>query len=261
MLLRPTLTQDFSLLGLSPYNKIYEFQHLVQGTQSNMVMTSVSGHLLGMDFSEQFKKWHSCHPAQLFELPVVKSCREDNMLNIKRTLEREARGAKLLIIWTDCDREGENIGMEVVTVCRAVYPTLRVLRAKFSEITHASIDRAMRSLVPVNENVSAAVDCRQELDLRIGAAFTRFQTMRLQKIFPNSLSEKLISYGSCQFPTMGFVVERFKAIENFVPENFWKLRVTHQVAECRVEFNWKRQRLFHQGAVQVRRLRSLITKF
>ena len=49
-----------------------------------------------------------------------------------------------------------------------------------------------------------------ELDLRIGAAFTRFQTMRLQKLFPESLTNKLVSYGSCQFPTMGFVVERFK---------------------------------------------------
>ena len=224
----------------------------MQGVHSNMVMTSVSGHLLGMDFSEQYRKWFSCHPVQLFDLPVEKSCREDGMVRIKKTLEREVRGAKMLIIWTDCDREGENIGMEVVSVCRHVNPTLRVLRAKFSEITRVSIERAMRNLVSVDEKVSDAVDCRQELDLRIGAAFTRFQTMRLQKIFPNSLSDKLISYGSCQFPTMGFVVERFKAIENFVPESFWKLRVTHDHHDCKVEFNWKRVRLFHQGAVEVR---------
>ena len=111
--------------GLSPYNKIYEFQYPVNGVMSNMSMTSVSGHLLGMDFSEQFRKWYSCNPVQLFELPVEKSCREDSMIKIKQTLEREARGAKLLIIWTDCDREGENIGMEVVSVCRGVNPGLR----------------------------------------------------------------------------------------------------------------------------------------
>ena len=136
--------------GLSVYNKIYEFQYQVQGVMSNMVMTSVSGHLLGMDFSEQYRKWYSCHPVQLFDLPVEKNCREDNMIKIKRTLEREARGVRLLIIWTDCDREGENIGMEVVSVCRGVNPGIRVLRAKFSEITRPSIDRAMRQLTQVH---------------------------------------------------------------------------------------------------------------
>lgn len=57
----------------------------------------------------------------------------------------------------------------------------------------------------------------------VGAAFTRLQTLRLQRVFPDALADKLISYGSCQFPTLGFVVERYKAIEEFVPESFWKL--------------------------------------
>ena len=58
----------------------------------------------------------------------------------------------------------------------------------------------------------------------VGAAFTRFQTLRLQKIFPTVLADQLISYGSCQFPTLGFVVERYKQVQAFVPEPFWKLR-------------------------------------
>ena len=48
--------------------------------------------------------------------------------------------------------------------------------------------------------------------------------MKLQQKFPDKLANELLSYGSCQFPTMGFVVERFKAIERFVPESFWKIR-------------------------------------
>lgn len=31
------------------------------------------------------------------------------------------------------------------------------------------------------------------------------------------------SYGSCQFPTLGFVVDRWLEHESFVPETFWKL--------------------------------------
>ena len=38
---------------------------------------------------------------------------------LQRTLEREVRGCQVLIIWTDCDREGENIGFEVIEVCQS----------------------------------------------------------------------------------------------------------------------------------------------
>lgn len=48
--------------------------------------------------------------------------------------------------------------------------------------------------------------------------------MRLQKVFPEILAKSLISYGSCQFPTLGFVVERYKDIKNFIPEKFWKIK-------------------------------------
>lgn len=65
---------------------------------------------------------------------------------------------------------------------------------------------------------------KQFLKFLQGAAFTRLQTLRLQKVFPQKLADKLISYGSCQFPTLGFVVERYKAIEEFVSEQFWKIK-------------------------------------
>lgn len=58
----------------------------------------------------------------------------------------------------------------------------------------------------------------------LGAAFTRLQTLRLKQVFPQKLADNLISYGSCQFPTLGFVVDRFKAIEDFVEQPFWKIK-------------------------------------
>lgn len=38
---------------------------------------------------------------------------------LQRTLEREIMGCQTLIIWTDCDREGENIGHEIIQVCQS----------------------------------------------------------------------------------------------------------------------------------------------
>ncbi|KAM3961071.1 LOW QUALITY PROTEIN: topoisomerase 3-alpha [Aphomia sociella] len=236
--------------GLSQYNKIYEFETDVFGQRAQMVMTSVSGHLLALEFIGSYKKWQLCEPLALFDAPVEKYCPE-NYEKIKRTLEREVRSCQKLIIWTDCDREGENIGFEIIEVCKATRNSLDVFRAKFSEITAVSVQRALQNLERPNKNVSDAVDVRQELDLRIGAAFTRFQTLRLQKVFPSTLAEKLISYGSCQFPTLGFVVERYRAIQNFVAEPFWKIKVNHTMNELSVDFSWDRHRLFDQEACQV----------
>lgn len=192
------------------------------GQNSKIVFTSVSGHLLTFEFSNAFRNWQSCNPEQLFEAPVLKTCPE-NFQPIQRTLDREIRTCNGLIIWTDCDREGENIGYEIIDVCRAVKPNISVHRAKFSDMTAASITRAMNNLIQPDIRISQAVDVRSELDLRIGAAFTRFQTLRLQNVFPENI-DNLVSYGSCQIPTLGFVAQRYKEIENFIPQTFWKIK-------------------------------------
>ncbi|MBN3306928.1 TOP3A topoisomerase, partial [Amia calva] len=236
--------------GHSRFNKIYEYEYHLFGQNVTVSMTSVSGHLLALEFKAPFQKWHSCNPVMLFDAEVEKYC-PDTFVDIKRTLEREVRQCQALVIWTDCDREGENIGFEVIDVCKAVKPNVQVFRAHFSEITPNSIRRACETLTEPNLNISDAVDVRQELDLRIGASFTRFQTLRLQKIFPTVLADQLISYGSCQFPTLGFVVERFKAIQAFIPETFYKITVTHQTDEEEVDFSWKRHRLFNHTACLV----------
>ena len=183
--------------GRSKFNKIYEFEYTLFNQQVTMAVTSVSGHLLGLDFVGNYKSWQAVDPLVLFEAPVTKFCSEDYQ-PIKRTLEEEARRSQYLIIWTDCDREGENIGYEVITVCQAVKPNLPVKRAKFSEITYQSAVRAIQNLTEPNKNISDAVDVRQELDLRFGAAFTRLQTLRLKQVFPETLGNlsfsKFINY-------------------------------------------------------------------
>ena len=261
--------------GFSQYNKIYEFQYQVQGAMADMVMTSVSGHLLGMDFGEQYRKWYSCHPVQLFDLPIQKQCREDNMIKIKRTLEREARGVRLLIIWTDCDREGENIAFEVLEECLRGNSRLRVFRARFSTLLEPELRRALANLRAPDRRESEAVDARQEVDLRAGACFTRFLTRTLQERFayggdPDLERQPLISYGPCQFPTLGFVVKRAWEIKSHVPEDFWEIKLGHADGRSRAcEFRWERGRLFDRfaagvfhelcveaGEAEVRRLRG-----
>lgn len=115
----------------------------------------------------------------------------------------------------------------------------------------------------------SAVECRIELDLRVGAAFTRFQTLAVEKKLGRSAEKRgPISYGitiycykrstvaynvhilindsflgTCQTPTLNFVVERYLEISSFVPEPYYKLNLTADCAK-KIEFTWDRQHLF-----------------
>lgn len=64
------------------------------------------------------------------------------------------------------------------------------------------------------------------------------------------LSDSLISYGPCQYPTLGFVVDRYEKVRTFKAEDFWYIAVTvkrfssEENKEVFVTFRWKRGHLF-----------------
>ena len=88
---------------------------------------------MNQDFSSAFKSWNSCDPFSLFEASIEVTVATDKK-DIEKNLQQEARRAQTLMIWTDCDREGEHIGYEVVTVCRRANARITVKRARFSAI-------------------------------------------------------------------------------------------------------------------------------
>ena len=135
-------------------------------------------------------------------------------------MEKEARDSDHVVLWLDCDKEGENICFEVLDIILPVMkhsvscvlirkaialvlleaaahsPSLftliflyffqnrnNIYRARFSSITDKDIHAAMSNLGKPNKNESLCVDARQELDLRVGCAFTRFQTKYFQVNF------------------------------------------------------------------------------
>jgi len=78
-------------------------------------------------------------------------------------------------------------------LARKTNPRIEVKRAKFSNIERAHILHAAQRPVDLDERQAAAVRARIELDLRIGAAFTRWQTMLLQTV--RGLDGQIVSYG------------------------------------------------------------------
>lgn len=215
-----------------------------------MVMTSVAGHVTSSDFEGRYSTWAGCKPQELFEAPIVTGVAEDKK-DIAKNIEVQARGARGLFIWTDCDREGEHIGTEIRDIARKVNRNLDVKRARFSNIERNHVVQAAKNPVTLDEKQANAVAARMELDLRIGASFTRLLTVKIKHLLPAQSQEqiKAVSYGSCQFPTLGFVVDRYFRVKNFVPETFWRIQVVHERDDIRVNFHWKRVHLFDRMAV------------
>jgi DNA topoisomerase-3 len=126
------------------YIRNYDFDY--PKTNSFFTVTSVSGHLMEHDFDGTYKSWESCDPFLLFDLPIVTKVTQDNK-TVEKNLIEEARKSDMLMIWTDCDREGEHIGTEIVKVCRKAKANISVKRARFSAIIPQYVSLTMCALM------------------------------------------------------------------------------------------------------------------
>lgn len=224
---------------------------------ANFKVTSTCGHVMGVDFPGRFNAWHRTDPSELFNCPI-EHIEANPKLNMPKFLASAAKGCDYLVLWLDCDKEGENICFEVID---AVHNSMRpsrsndfmnvVYRARFSAVTEKEIKDAMRNLVRPNLNESLSVDARQELDLRIGCAFTRFQTKFFQEKY-GDLDSNLISFGPCQTPTLAFCVVRHDEIVNFKPQPYWLLQAEIELpgGGRTLKLEWTRDRQFDKNAAQ-----------
>ena len=66
-----------------------------------------------LEFSQQYSNWNSVPLNSLFEAEIFKNVKPD-MKAIADNLKRIGKNAQILVIWTDNDLEGENIGIKYV---------------------------------------------------------------------------------------------------------------------------------------------------
>jgi DNA topoisomerase-3 len=154
---------------------VHEFNYPFMGGPCRMIVTSVVGHIFSVDFPKEYQNWEATDPASLFQAPVLRS---PEKRGIVKHLQNEASGVDYLILWLDCDREGENICFEVIDCVKSKMARpdseygscvggQQIFRAFFSAIGPSDIKKAMGELGEPNENESLSVDARQELDLKV----------------------------------------------------------------------------------------------
>jgi DNA topoisomerase IA len=177
---------------------------------------ALRGHFLELDFPEAFSKWRDVNPEKLFEAPVTWVVRDRKA---HRDLVRNVENADLIVLATDNDAEGELIAYEVLLAAEKTLGSRpKFKRMRFNAATPEELRNAWNRLEPdLNWRWVWKALFRHRFDLATGAAYTRLLTLSGRL----NADRRLVSWGSCQAPTLWFVYEREVAIRNFKPENYW----------------------------------------
>jgi len=192
-------------------------------------VVGLKGHVVEIDFEPGYTNWRSeVHtPRSLIDAGTVKKPTEKKIVNL---IQKLAKKADLVTIATDYDTEGELIGKEAYELVRAVNPTVKINRARFSAITPAEIRAAFENPTDLDFALAAAGEARQTVDLMWGASLTRFISLAARRGGKN-----ILSVGRVQSPTLAMIVDREREIENFVPQTYWMLSLETEKDGMQVE--------------------------
>ena len=182
----------------------------------DIYVIGLKGHILDIDFNKNFKDWKT-DLLGLIHSKLIKIKKQEQII---KKLKELGKKANELIIATDYDREGENIGVEAIEVIKEVNPQIKIKRAIFSAITKEDIKSAFENLRKVNFNLASSAEARREIDLLWGAALTRFLSTS-----SGYLGKSFLSAGRVQTPTLALIVEKERERLKFKPEKYYEINV------------------------------------
>ncbi|GBD11263.1 DNA topoisomerase 1 [bacterium HR23] len=135
----------------------------------------------------------------------------------KRAVIKEVQGlarkAEAVYLATDPDREGEAIAWHLAQAARL--DPQKVRRVAFHEITEQAVKEAFRHPRSIDMNLVEAQQARRILDRLVGYSLSPFLWA---KVWRGSLSA-----GRVQSAALRLVVERERAIQAFVPQEYWTI--------------------------------------
>ena len=126
-------------------------------------------------------------------------------------LKKAAKGASVIYLATDPDREGEAIAWHVADQLKGGVPTHRIL---FHEITKAAIQEALKDPGRIDDRKVDAQQARRILDRLVG--------YKASPILWKSIKTGL-SAGRVQTVALRMIVEREREIRAFTPQEYWTI--------------------------------------
>lgn len=139
-----------------------------------------------------------------------------------KALATLAKKADEFIVACDYDTEGEVIGYTALKYACGVDPS-KAKRMKFSALTKKDLLKAWYNLEPtINFGMADAGIARHVLDWYWGVNLSRALTSAIKRA---SGKWMVLSTGRVQGPTLKFLVEREKEIQNFKPTPYWVIKM------------------------------------
>lgn len=139
-----------------------------------------------------------------------------------KALATLAKRADEFIVACDYDTEGEVIGYTALKYACGVDPS-KAKRMKFSALTKKDLLKAWYNLEPtINFGMADAGIARHVLDWYWGVNLSRALTSAIKRA---SGKWMVLSTGRVQGPTLKFLVEREREIQNFQPKPYWVIKM------------------------------------
>jgi DNA topoisomerase III len=193
-----------------------------------LAVTWAIGHLVALPSPDQvdpsWKAWRMDSLPMLpkhFPLQVVESTR--SQFEVVRRLITDAR-VREVVCATDAGREGELIFRHIAELCGLRAP---VRRLWISSLTDAAIRDGFARLEPASayDALADSARGRSRADWLVGMNLSRVYTLRA-RAEARGTDAPLLSVGRVQTPTLAILVERARAIREFVPEDYTEVELS-----------------------------------
>src|SRR3954470_19031933 len=186
------------------------------------------GHLLRLaepeEVNAEWKRW-SCTLLKPDGLYPTRPAADGNKPSKLKAIAAALKSCDQVILATDCDREGQLIGQEILDHLRY---RGRVQRALFTAQDPKTLRQAFAQLKPNSDlrPLYEAAVARQQADQIFNLSLTRTATKTL--LSPGVRG--VIGIGRVKTPTLGIVCLRELEIRNFRPQDYFEIVVTATVA-------------------------------
>lgn len=146
-------------------------------------------------------------------------------IGVIKELKQKAEKADAIYLATDPDREGEAIAWHLARILNL--PPDAPVRTAFNEISKNAIQESISHPTPINQNLVKAQLARRLVD--------RIMGYKLSPLLSKKIRSKL-SAGRVQSVVLKLIVDREKAIRDFVKTEYWTIQDILQKKGDKLQF-------------------------